>query len=224
MIWKYLRLLPWIDTRARYVSKAPKGGHLLDVATSDGETLRHMAELRPDLHFSAVDLNPVDPDKLPVGTTFSVCNVMQQDLPIKNNALDMATVMHLIEHLQATDHFFSELSRVIKPCGILYLEYPHPKTVNLPPAPKDSSGRAVYTMNFYDDLTHLEVPDTEKVVQDLKKQGFEPVGTGISRNLVFALAYLLYYRYAGKGRQKYTSKAHFLGWSEYVCLRKQSSL
>lgn len=220
MNWKYVRLFPWLDTRARYVARAPRGGSLLDVATSNGETLGHMVELRPDLQYHAVDLAPPDPGALPPGTVFETCDVLRQPLPVDDNTLDMVTVMHLIEHLPDTKHLFGELARVIKPGGWLYLEFPHAKTLDLPSAPKDADGRALFTMNFHDDPTHLHVPDTAEVVKQLEHVGFTLVASGTSRNWLFFVAYLVYYCYAGKGRPRCTAHAHYRGWSAYVALRK----
>ncbi len=220
MNWKYLRFCPWLDTRSRYVAKTPRGGLLLDVATSNGETLRHMAELRPDLQFHAVDICPVEPNALPPGAVFETCDVLRQPLPMKGSTFDMVTVMHLIEHLPDTKRLFGELARVIKPGGWLYLEFPHAKTVDLPSAPENGEGRALYTMNFYDDPTHLDVPDTAKVIQQLEQVGFKLTASGISRNWVFFGAYMFYYCYAGKGRPRCTAQAHYRGWSAYVAMRK----
>ena len=56
MNWTYLRPCAWVDTRARFVAGTPPGGALLDLGSSDGETLGHIAELRPDLRLFAADL------------------------------------------------------------------------------------------------------------------------------------------------------------------------
>ena len=55
MYWIYLRACAWVDTRARFVAGTPPGGTLLDLGSSDGETLGHIAELRPDLRLFAAD-------------------------------------------------------------------------------------------------------------------------------------------------------------------------
>src|SRR5277367_3143450 len=55
MNWAMLRQVPWLDTRARFVAGTPRNGALLDLGSSDGETLGHFAELRPDLRLFAVD-------------------------------------------------------------------------------------------------------------------------------------------------------------------------
>jgi hypothetical protein len=56
MNWARLRYASWLDTRAGFVAATPRGGSLLDLGSSDGETLGHFAELRPDLKFFATDL------------------------------------------------------------------------------------------------------------------------------------------------------------------------
>src|SRR5688572_13392124 len=53
MNWRCLHPWPWLDTRARFIARTPRGGKLLDLGASDGETLRHIAELRPDLSLAA---------------------------------------------------------------------------------------------------------------------------------------------------------------------------
>ena len=51
-----MRRFPWLDTRARFVARIPQAGKLLDLGSSDGETLCHIAELRPDLRLFAADM------------------------------------------------------------------------------------------------------------------------------------------------------------------------
>jgi hypothetical protein len=38
---KHFRRPSWTDTRARFVDNTPAGGSLLDIGSSDGETLEH---------------------------------------------------------------------------------------------------------------------------------------------------------------------------------------
>ena len=69
MNWIYLRRCAWLDTRARFVAGTPSGGSLLDLGSSDGQTLGHIAELRPDLRFFAADLAGT-PEHYPVSCQF----------------------------------------------------------------------------------------------------------------------------------------------------------
>lgn len=44
MNWTYLRSCAWVDTRARFIAGTPPGGTLLDLGSSESQTLGHMAE------------------------------------------------------------------------------------------------------------------------------------------------------------------------------------
>jgi hypothetical protein len=80
MNWKHLRHLPWIDTRARFVTGTPAGGNLLYIGSSEGETLVHFAELRPDLKLFATDLAG-SPEKYPAGCAFHRGDIQKDRLP-----------------------------------------------------------------------------------------------------------------------------------------------
>ena len=56
MNWTRWRRIPWIDTRAASVAATSNGGSLFDLGSSDGQTLRHVGELRSDLKFFSVDI------------------------------------------------------------------------------------------------------------------------------------------------------------------------
>jgi len=59
----------WIDTRFRFVGSLPKSAALLDIGSSDGQTLGHFSEARPDLSFYSTDLEG-KPEQYPAGTDF----------------------------------------------------------------------------------------------------------------------------------------------------------
>lgn len=52
MNWRILRIAPWLDTRANVIARIPRGGALLDIGSSDGETLRHFLSYGPICGFS----------------------------------------------------------------------------------------------------------------------------------------------------------------------------
>jgi SAM-dependent methyltransferase len=216
MNWTSLRRMPWLDTRARFVAGVPQGGALLDLGSSDGETLGHMAELRPDLRFHAVDLEG-RPENYPKGCQFFRGNLEQDKLPWPDGSIDGITCMHLVEHLTDLKLLFIEVARLLKPRGRVYFETPHPKTMAYSSPPGEAAG--TFTMNFFDDLTHVRPVTTGGLAQRSRKVGLLVTRTGISRNWLFAAAYPLYL-FQPPSRPKFTAWGHLRGWSAYLIASK----
>lgn len=216
MKWTLFRLWPGVDTRAAFVALTPPGGNLLDLGSSDGETLRHIAELRPDLRLHAVDLVGV-PEAYPAGCRFQRADLQRDRLPWPDASMDAITCMHLIEHLDDLAHLLRECARLLKPGGQVYFETPHPKTVALPSPPGRAAGS--FTLNFYDDRTHVRPVAIGALAQQVRQTGLEVLDSGTSRNWVFAAAHLVF-RWLPASRMKFTARIHWLGWSAFLTARR----
>jgi SAM-dependent methyltransferase len=218
MNWTYLRHCAWVDTRARFVAATPRGGALLDLGSSDGQTLGHMAELRPDLHFFAADLAG-SPEHYPAGCQFQQADFERDRLPWADGSMDAITCMHLVEHLRDVTPLLQEVARLLKPGGRVYLETPHPKTLTLP----SPGGRAAgtFTLNFYDDPTHVRLVEVDALAEHGRRLGLETIGSGVSRSWVLAAAYPLFF-FLPASRKKFIARVHWLGWSAYLIARRQS--
>jgi len=217
MNWTYLRRCAWVDTRARFVAGTPRGGTLLDLGSSDGETLGHIAELRPDLRLFAADREGA-PESYPAGCQFQRADLERDRLPWGDGSMDAVTCMQLIEHLGDLTLLLHEAARLLKPGGRIYFETPHPKSLTLP-SPR---GRAAgsFTLNFYDDPTHVRVVTMEALAQQARSVGLAAVGSGISRNWLFAAAYPFYF-FLPASRKKFTARVHWVGWSAYLVARRR---
>lgn len=216
MNWKHLRVCPGLDTRAKFLASVPKNGRLLDVGSSDGETLRHFHEMRPDLEYYATDLEG-NPDNYPENCRYHQGDLNQDPLPWDDGSLDAVSCMHLIEHLEDLTLFLTEVSRLLKPGGRAYFETPHPKTLTVPSASGSAAG--TFTLNFYDDLTHTRIVSMGALAQQLRRNKLAIHNSGTSRNWLFALAYP-FFALLPASRQKFTSKIHFIGWSAYLIAEK----
>jgi len=216
MNWTHLRAFPWLDTRAHFVARAPKGGHLLDLGSSDGETLRHFAELRPDLNYFAVDIQS-GLGEYPKGCDFKKLNVEQDKFPWSDGSMDAITCMHLVEHLKDLAPLFAEASRLLKAGGRIYVETPHPKSLVLQSAPGDMAG--AFPMSFYDDATHVRIVTTGILAQHAKASGMQVLCSGISRNWLFAAA-CPFLAFARPSRRSCTARLHWIGWSAYFIAQK----
>ena len=216
MNWTLLRHFPWLDTRARFVAKAPPEGTLLDLGSSDGETLRHLAELRPDLRLFAAD-KAGQPDKYPKGCKFHQADLEREGLPWPDRSMDAITCMHLIEHLRDLTRLLAEAARLLKPGGRIYFETPHPRTVSL--ARLRGAGAGTFTFNFYDDPTHVKPVPTEDLARQVQRVGLEVLASGISRNWLFAASWPIY-AWLPASRKKFTAHVHWLGWSAFLIARR----
>lgn len=216
MNWTYLRLAPWLDTRARFVARTAQGGALLDLGSSDGETLRHIAELRPDLRLFAADVSG-QPDKYPAGCQFHRADLQQDRLPWPDCSMESISCMHLVEHLSDLTLLMQEVVRLLKPGGWFYIETPHPRSLTLP----SLRGKVdvAFTLNFYDDPTHVKHVSIAALDQEVRRVGLEVMASGVSRNWLFALSHLFYF-FRPPSRRKYTAWVHWLGWSAYLIARR----
>lgn len=209
MNWKYLRFAPWLDTRIRFVQATPASGSLLDLGSSNGETLSHMAELRPDLRFFATDLDG-QPQNYPSGCQFHRGDIQTQKLPWPDASIDTVTCIHLVEHLHDLKPLMLEIARLLKPGGRAYFETPHPKSLQVTSVP--GSG---FPLNFHDDTTHVRIVPTGELASLAQTAGLRVAASGVSRNWLFAGSHL-WYAWRPGSRKKYTAYLHWIGWSAYI--------
>jgi len=216
MNWKRIRHVPWLDTRAKFVAGTPRGGTLLDLGSSDGETLCHIAELRPDLQLRSADKFG-HPENYPPHCEFQRVDFDCDKFPWQDASMDSITCMHVVEHLQQLDNLLAETARMLKPGGRAYFETPHEKTVDLP------SAKGRFTLNFYDDPTHVRVVKMDDLAARFSRiPGISVVSTGISRQLLFAASYPFFYLLP-PSRKRFTAQVHWIGWSACLIVRKQSA-
>jgi 2-polyprenyl-3-methyl-5-hydroxy-6-metoxy-1,4-benzoquinol methylase len=218
MKWHLIKRTAWIDTRAKFVNGAVRGGSLLDLGSSDGETLSHIHELRPDLRLHAVDLNG-SPEKYPERCEFVRSDLEYDRLPWNDASMDAITCMHVVEHLNDLKNLFREISRLLKPGTRAYIETPHPKSMFLPSPKGEALGR--YTLNFFDDLTHIRPVTLGVLAQHARAADLHVPKAGVSRNWLFAAAYPVL-RFSRPSRKRYTAQGHWMGWSNYLVAERMS--
>lgn len=218
MNWKYLKYFSFVDTRAKFVKSTCMNGHLLDIGSSDGKTLYHFHELRPDIHYYATDIEG-NPENYPPGIAFYRGDIQSTILPWNDNSMDCITCMHLLEHLSDSTNLLKEANRVLKKGGKIYFETPHPRTLILSSPSNQKAG--TFTINFYDDATHTHPVVIGQFASLCRKYGLEVKKTGVSRNLLFAVLYPLFFFFLPDSRMKFVCYIHFIGWSSYLICEKE---
>ncbi len=215
MKWTWFRKFLWIDTRFNFIGKLKLHANLLDIGSSNGETLTHFHEARPDLQLFSTDIAGT-PENYPTKAQFHRADITKDAMPWNEASMDGITCMHLVEHINSFNYFFQECFRLLKPGAFLYIETPHPKTLLLSMPYLEQAGK--FTYNFWDDLTHQQIMPIGKIAALAAPHGFSVVKVGTSRNWLFAFLYP--FSFLLSPRKKIISRVHFIGWSSYIILKK----
>jgi ubiquinone/menaquinone biosynthesis C-methylase UbiE len=134
---------------------------------------------------------------------------------IPENKFDMVVMSHVIEHLPNGDKVIEGLIPKLKKNGIIYLEFPSPRSVNFPSKKE--------TLNFYDDPTHCRLFSVKEVSELLEKKKLDVLSAGTRRQLVniFLMPFKIIYQKFTKGYVRGGVYWDYYGFAEYVCARKQ---
>jgi SAM-dependent methyltransferase len=93
---------------------------------------------------------------------------------IPDASYDVLLLAHVIEHLPNGDAVLRALAPKLRPGGFLYVEFPGPRSLELP----SKKG----TLNFHDDDTHVRVFDHREVAAILRGCGLRVARSGTRRD------------------------------------------
>jgi ubiquinone/menaquinone biosynthesis C-methylase UbiE len=207
-------LFPFCIPRLYFLKKA-RGLKCLEFGCGNGIALRQNMAVRPDLEFFGIDIKDFSKD-LPKYISFIIYN--GERLAFQNNCFDIIIVNHVLEHIQKPEIVLTELSRVAKKNGLIYIEVPNIRSLWGKP-----QGKYAGTVHFYDDPTHIHPYSQKKLAKMSKRCGLRTIKSGVSRNylhlvtspiLLFAGIFMpskLLYMYA---------RNSLIGWSSYIILEK----
>ena len=99
-------------------TKPPPKRLLLDIGTGNGEIAGHLSEF-----YDVVSVDVIDQRTVYDGFTF--VQLGREELPFSDKAFDMVVSNHVIEHVADADQHLSEIGRVLKDDGLVYLATPN---------------------------------------------------------------------------------------------------
>jgi len=137
-------------------------------------------ELRPDVHFTGVDLEDVSAE-VPPGVEFHRLNLITDTLPFPDGHFDSITLMHVGEHLPQFGKVPTELARVLKRGGRLYVEGPGQRSLLMPSSTHD------FPLNFYDDPTHIAPLTRGRIAHLFGVNGLRVRSSGAARSWAIIL-------------------------------------
>lgn len=136
---------------------------------------------------------------------------------IPDNHFDVLWMVHVIEHLDDGDRVISALLSKLNPGGYFYIEYPGPRSTQLP---------SMYgTLNFYDDPTHVRLYSVKELKSVFEKNGCMVLKSGTRRNWIYILATparVLHKIFTGK-RVEGNLFWDVLGFAEYLWVVKRET-
>jgi SAM-dependent methyltransferase len=93
---------------------------------------------------------------------------------IPESSYNFVILNHVVEHMREPAPIVAVLCRKLKPGGLIWIAFPSVRSLSLPHSEDE-------TLNFYDDPTHVTVPDVQEIANLLVANGVDVLDAGRSR-------------------------------------------
>ncbi|MEO8372397.1 MAG: class I SAM-dependent methyltransferase [Candidatus Solibacter sp.] len=175
---------------------------VLDVGCGFGSA-RTFKQYLPDCEYHGLDRTEeyLYPEDKGCMYRFYQANLEEDSLDtVPDGYFDAIVLSHVIEHLINGEKCLQKLALKLKPGGIIYIEYPGVRSLNVPHA---RSG----FLHFHDDPTHVRVYSVAEVSNIMLRAGCDIIRGGTRRDglrllltPILALRGLIKYRHIWSGR------------------------
>lgn len=146
------KIILHFDTRRQFFRSLHGAKRVLDLGCGSGKNCLELRKLFPHLEFHGVDL--FDKSAVLDFINYQQVDLNTSSLPYPDDCFDAIIFIHVIEHLEHPIRLGSEIKRVLKPGGKIYIETPNWTTMLVPSfGYKREQG---YPFNFFDDHTHIK--------------------------------------------------------------------
>lgn len=154
-----------------FVLKLKKKAKVLDVGCGNNSpwVIKHW---RPDIYYIGIDVGDYNntKDSLEYADEY-ICSDAErfaQSIYDIKGKMDAVISSHNIEHCNHPVETLNAMCRKLKNGGMLFLSFPSEKSTGFP---KGRSG----TLNFYDDPTHVWMPEYKNILKILRKNRMDIV-------------------------------------------------
>jgi SAM-dependent methyltransferase len=117
-----------------------------------------------------------------------VFDLNKKDWPFEDNSFDEVHAYHVLEHLNDTINSMSEIWRITKPGGVVYINVPHFSSPNAFVDPSHKSFFALDTLSYFTDKNDLNFYSRARFNISKKLKFENPLG-----NYIFNLPKLNYF-------------------------------
>lgn len=166
--------------RRQFLKALPANANLLDIGAGSGGLAfwRGGQPERWDIQFYGTDRSVGEFSDNYV--SWDATNLDERMPAFPGVQFDAFIASHLIEHLAAPERLIEYMAGVATEGAQIYFEWPSPKTVAFPTRDefRAATGLSVSSLNFYDDSTHRQPLEPDRVVRMLEAHGFAVVQGG----------------------------------------------
>ena len=207
--------------RSAFFRNLSAQGRVLDIGCGRGANGVALTSFHPELEVHGIDL--IDDGSVPSFIAYKQVDLNKCVLPYPDGYFDAIVCTHVIEHLSSPMGLGSELNRILKPGGKIYVEAPNWTAMLVPSFGFKREQHDPF--NFFDDPTHLK-PWTKHGLFELLSAGcgldVETIDTTRNwRRIIFDPAILLYGLIRGKRGLVVSSCWNLVGWCVYGIARKK---
>lgn len=156
--------------------RLPAGARILDIGCGNGSPTLTKRWF-PGCHYAGADVqryNLSDDDLAAMDAYFPLGADGSGYEAIPDSSYDLVILNHVIEHMVDPAPVIATLCTKLKPGGYIWIAFPSVRSLKLPHSIDE-------TLNFYDDPTHITVPDLNAVADVVRASAVEVLHAGRSR-------------------------------------------
>lgn len=173
--------MPHCPMKFRFLrGRLPRGARILDVGCGNGSPTLTKRWF-PGCHYAGADIqryNLSDADLAALDEFFPLGAQGSGYDSIPASSYDFVILNHVIEHMHDPAPIVATLCAKLAPGGYVWIAFPSQRSLKLPHSVDE-------TLNFYDDPTHVTLPDRRQIADILRANGVEVLHAGRSREGVF---------------------------------------
>lgn len=208
--------------RTSFLKTLPASSRVVDIGAGDGtpSVFRGWPQpTRQDLELYAYSIEKGQRFDDFSGYEISDWNVSPPDFDGKR--FDAVVCAHFIEHISEPASFVDWCRRKLEPDARIYLEWPSPASLDLPPrAELEKLGVPLMVSRFDDDHTHRALPDASTLIDAFRQSGFVLETRGIIRLPWLEDEMLAHFREDADGFPRQAAFWSKTGWSQYLVLHQ----
>lgn len=168
-----VEILHGMNQRTQFLKQLPRHAAVLDAGAGDGSLERFRSWLRPEREDLLIYAYAAERgERFTFYDGYETGFWPQQPPGFGGRKFDAIIACHFIEHLADPNSFVTWAVSRLSPGGRIYLEWPSPFALNLPPVVIfREAGVPLVISNFHDDDTHRNLPLATTVTDALVAAG-----------------------------------------------------